>query len=401
MKLFHENKTPKEEMETRIGALQAALSKANIDAAIIVQNADLFYFSGTIQRGYLLIPSHGDPVFAVTGDISRVKRESSIEKIERITSLKEIPAICSGVLPSSQPYTLGLELDVLPVSLYNRICSIFQNSRPVDISSIIRNIRMIKTPYEIDKIRASATIFAEAISHLPQILKPGMTEVDLESELIRMARRRSHFGAIRIREFNQEGHYGHVLAGPRGAVPSMMNSPTGGLGPTPAFGYGASYCPIEENSPILIDLCFGIEGYIADQTRTAVIGKLPDFLLEAYERLLSLKKEIEKQLHPGAICEEIYFKALEIAETKGLSDNFMGHGPLRPKFIGHGIGLELDEWPVLGKGFRAALEPGMVLAFEPKLIFPEIGAIGLEDDYVITEDGYEKITPLDESIISV
>ena len=401
MKLFHENKTPKVEIGARIVALQAALTRANIDAAVIVQNADLFYFTGTIQKGYLLVPSQGNPVFAVTGDLDRVKAESSIEAIEPIASLKEIPAICYRIFPSSQPHTIGLEFDVIPVSLYNRICSVFKSSRPVDISPIIRNIRMVKSPYEIDKIKGSATIFAEAISHLPQFLKPGMTEVALQSELVRLGRYRSHFGAHRVRGFNQESYYGHVLAGPRGAVPSMVNSPTGGLGSTPAFGYGAGHWPIEENSPILIDLCFGIDGYLADQTRTAVIGKLPSSLLSAYEKLLVVKKEIEELLRPGAICEEIYFHALEKAEALNLGENFMGHGPRRARFIGHGIGLEMDEWPVIAKGFRSALAPGMVLALEPKLIFPGIGAIGLEDNYIITEKGCENITPLDESIIEV
>ncbi len=400
-KEFHDRKTPKPEIEARISALKQALAEREVDLAIIVQNADLFYFTGTIQRGYLLVPQKGDPLFAVTGNIDRVREESSLEAIEAISSLKDLGELCSQMFGSSRPGTLGLEFDVLPVSFFNRISALFPSSRPVDISSAIKKIRMIKSPYEIEKIKVSATILPEALSHLPEILKPGMTEVGLQSEIIRIARRRSHFGAHRVRGFNQESYYGHVLAGPRGAVPSMVNSPTGGLGSTPAFGYGAGHWPIEVNSPVLIDLCFGIDGYLSDQTRTAVVGKLSPSLVQAYGKILSLKREIEKLLRPGAICEEVYFQVFGKAEELGLAENFMGFGQRRARFVGHGIGLEMDEWPVIGRGFKVTLAPGMVLALEPKAVFPGLGAIGLEDNYVITETGCENITPLDESIIEL
>jgi len=400
MELSIKRKTPRKEIKARISTFQEALMQLEVDLAIVVQNADLFYFSGTIQGGYLLIPMEGEPVFAATGDAHRIEQESGIDKIVPITGIKEIPGLCKEIL-RLEPRTVGLEFDVLPVSLYHRVCALLHGCSAVDVSNSIRKIRMLKSSYEINKIRESAMIYGEALSHLPEILRPGITEVDLESELVRLARRRSHFGAHRVRGFNQESYYGHVLAGPRGAVPSMLKSPTGGLGSTPAFGYGSGHWAIEENSPILIDMCFGIDGYLADQTRTAVIGKLPASLNSAYEKLLTLKKEIEGLLRPGAICEEVYFQALDKAESLGLTKNFMGAGERKARFVGHGIGLEMDEWPVIGKGFRTALAPGMVLAVEPKLIFHGIGAIGLEDNYVITEEGCENLTPLDECIIEI
>ncbi len=394
---FHDRKTPGQEIEKRISALKQALEQARVDLAVVVQSVDLFYFTGTIQRGYLLVPREGNPLFAVTGNLDRVREESAIGAIEPISSLKDVPRLCSHMSIGSQPSTLGLEFDVLPVSIFNRITALFPSARPVDISSAIKTIRMVKSPYEIEKIRASATILPEALSHLPDVVRQGMTEVELQSEIIKIARRRSHFGAHRVRGFNQESYYGHVLAGARGAVPSMINSPTGGLGSTPAFGYGAGHWPIDVNSPILIDLCFGIDGYLSDQTRTAVVGKLPRPLAQAYEQILVIKTEIEKLLRPGAICEEIYFHVLEKAEGLGIAENFMGFGQRRARFVGHGIGLEMDEWPVIGKGFQVRLAPGV----EPKAVFPGLGAIGLEDNYVITEAGYENITPMDESIIEV
>ncbi|MBW1731359.1 MAG: aminopeptidase P family protein [Deltaproteobacteria bacterium] len=394
--------TPKEEIHARIQTLQKELARASMDMAIIAQNADLFYFSGTIQRGYLLVAQEGEPVFAATGDIGRIRQEAGIDKVECIYGLKDIPNLCIKLLSVPEhAITIGLEYDVLPVSLFKRFESIFPSAHFKDISSSIRKIRMVKSPYEVEKIRESASIFSDAMASLPKILKEGMTEVDLESEIIRIGRRRSHFGTLRSRGFNQETYYGHVISGPRGAIPSFLNSPTGGLGSSPAFGHGAGHWPIERNTPILIDLCFGVDGYLADQTRTAVLGRLPSDLERAYDRLLLLKRELEASLRPGAISEDIYHHALEKADALGIGEYFMGVGTRRAKFVGHGIGLEIDEWPVIGKGSQIILVPGMVIALEPKLIFPGIGAIGIEDNYVITETGFEKLTPLNESIIMV
>jgi len=392
---------PGQEIEGRIMRFQKLLSEAQVDAAIVIQNADLFYFSGTVQRGYLIVPASGEPVLAATGPIERIRHESPLKNIHPISGMAELVSLAAQTLGELKGLTLGVEEDVIPVSLYKRLKSSFSESRLKDISGLIRTLRMIKSPYEISLIKDSAQIFSQVMDQLPEILKPGITEVALETELIRIGRRWSHFGPLRVRAFNQEVYYGHVISGPRAAEPSYLMSPTGGLGSCPAFGQGSSFYPIEPHTPIIIDLCFGIQGYLSDQTRTASIGHLPPRLEKGYEALLEIKAKIVEMLRPGTISSTIYEKALELAKESRLSQNFMGYGVTKANFVGHGIGLEIDEWPVIGKGFSTPLAPGMVIALEPKLTFPGVGVIGLEDNYLITEDSPEKLNPLGDKIIVV
>jgi len=126
---------------------------------------------------------------------------------------------------------------------------------------------------------------------------------------------------------------------------------------------------------------------VIDQTRIAVIGRLPAELQRAYEISIAILRRAEQLMKPGNTPESVYLESLRMAEEAGLAEHFMGYGRDRAKFLGHGVGLEIDEWPVLARGFAEPLEPGMVLAVEPKFIFPGLGAVGIENTYVITKSG--------------
>jgi Xaa-Pro aminopeptidase len=126
---------------------------------------------------------------------------------------------------------------------------------------------------------------------------------------------------------------------------------------------------------------------------------LSEELKETYTFSEEILRSTEAMLKPGTIAESLYFNALEQAEAAGLSRHFMGYGQDQVKFLGHGIGLEIDEWPVLARGFRMELMPGMVLAIEPKFTFPGRGVVGIENSYLITEQGFEKLTLSREGLI--
>ena len=83
------------------------------------------------------------------------------------------------------------------------------------------------------------------------------------------------------------------------------------------------------------------------------------------------------------------------------ADFFMGHGEGQVRFIGHGIGLEIDEFPVIAPNFEGELAQGMVIAFEPKFVFPGKGVVGMEDDYVVTSSGVERLTLTDQVLIKL
>jgi Xaa-Pro aminopeptidase len=387
-----------EEIQSRIKSLQSYIRKEGMDGCLIMQNVDLFYFSGTIQKAYLFIPSEDDPILLVQKDFERAKNESPIKNIVHL----ERPRLLSQVLKKHRAHRrLGLEFDVLPVNVFNQIQKILPESEFFDISKGIKQIRMIKSPYEIELLRHSAKILDEVFEYAKKVIKPEMTEIDVESILIQFGRKRGHQGITRMRAWNQDMVNASVLSGKSGTVLTHLDVSVIGPGISPAFPQGSSFNKIEKNVPIQIDFSIAYMGYITDGTRTYAIGSLPEKLKNAYQVGLELRNEMERIAKPGLLCSEIYFLCSKIVKKRGLEDYFIGTKKDQAPFVGHGIGLEIDELPLLARGFSQPLQPGMVFAFEPKFIFPEIGVVALEDDYVVTEIGVERLTNVEDGIIYI
>jgi len=390
--------TPPEEIKDRIERLQSYLKKEKVESCLILQNVDLFYFSGTIQRSYLFIPAEGEPLLMVQKDFDRAKKESPVKNILLI----ERPRSISSILKKQGKLKrIGLEFDVLPVNQFRQLEKIFYQSEFVDISKAIKQVRMTKSPYEINQLRQSAQILDEVFEYAKRVLKPGMTEIEAESHLIELGRRRGHQGLTRMRAWNQDMVNACVLSGNSGSVLTHLDVSVIGPGISPAFPQGSSFNLIERDVPIQIDFSIAYNGYITDGARTYVIGSLPPKLMEAYEAALEIRDEMGKIAKPGVPCSDLYHLCSQIVKRRGLEDYFIGTKKNQAPFVGHGIGLEIDELPLLARGFSQPLETGMVFAFEPKFIFPEIGAVALEDDYAVTEDGIEKLTHTEDNIIVI
>jgi Xaa-Pro dipeptidase len=390
--------TPKGEIKKRIERLQAYLKKDRIESCLILQNVDLFYFSGTIQRSYLFIPEDGEPILFIQKDFDRARRESSLKNIIPI----ERPKAISHILKKEGGLKrVGLECDVLPVNVFRQLERIFPQSEFVDVSKGVKQVRMIKSPYEIEQLRHSAKILDEVFEFAKGILKLGMTEIEVESILIELGRRRGHQGITRMRAWNQDMVNASVLSGNSGAVLTHLDVSVIGPGITPAFPQGSSYNLIEKDIPVQIDFSIAYNGYITDGARTYVIGALSQKLMDAYRVILGIRAEMEHFAKPGVPCSDLYHLCSKIVKKNGLEDYFIGTKKDQAPFVGHGIGLEIDELPILARGSSHPLEVGMVFAFEPKLVFPEIGVVALEDDYVVTEDGVERLTHAEDNIIAI
>ena len=390
--------TPHEEIKKRIERLQFYLKEERVESCLILQNVDLFYFSGTIQRSYLFIPNEGEPLLMVQKDLERTGKESPLRNIIPI----ERPKAISSILKKEGGLKrIGLEFDVLPVSQFRQLEKMFPRSEFADISKAIKQVRMIKSKYEIDQLRRSAEILDEVFEYAKRVLKPGMTEIGAESHLIALGRLRGHQGLTRMRAWNQDMINACVLSGNSGSVLTHLDVSVIGPGISPAFPQGSSFNLIERDVPIQIDFSIAYQGYIADGARTYVIGTLPQRLVEAYDVALEIRNEMEKIAKPGVPCSDLYHLSSQVAKKRGLEDYFIGTKKNQAPFVGHGIGLEIDELPLLARGFPQSLEIGMVFAFEPKFIFPEIGAVALEDDYAVTEKGVEKLTYADDKIIVI
>lgn len=382
--------TPPAEIDARIEALQRALVRRGLDAALVLQKSDLFYFSGTIQQATLYVPADGAPVLMVNRNFDRGRAESPIEHIVPLPSPSRIPAILKD-LGLRAPGTVGFELDVLPVNLFRKYCEVLPEVEPSDVSTEIRLIRAVKSPFEIDLIREASRRSDQVAGLLPGLIRAGMTEIELAGRVEAEARRLGHQGIVRMRLWGGELFYGHLLSGASGGVPSYHSSPTGGSGVNPAVAQGAGERVIGRNEPVMLDYVFAYRGYISDHTRLFSLGPIEDDLQRAHGAMLALQEEIRQRAVPGVASGAIYDFASDWVTEHGYADHFMGASSERVRFVGHGVGLELDEFPFLNAGQTLPLQAGMVVAVEPKLVFPGRGVVGIENTHLVTSAGLEQL----------
>lgn len=391
--------TPRNEILSRIARFQKLLQDSEIAGALISQNADLFYFAGTIQRSFLFIPAQGKPILAVHRDLDRALRESRLNLIVPLRNSHQLNQVLSDFNYPVQG-RVGLEMDVLPVRHYFALCRDFPRANFLDVSELIRKARVIKSEYEISQIRKSCEILGQVMQEVQRSVRYGMTELEVDSTVRALARRLGDQGCLRLRGYNQE-MFGHVFSGKRATLPSFLDAPLGGLGTTPAIAQGASFSTIALNEPLIIDFCVGVNGYIADMTRTFVVGELSQELQKAYSFVKELKQFMEHWVRPGQHCSSLYKEVVKLARREGYQDYFMGYRGHQVTFVGHGIGLEIDEYPLIAPNFHQEFEENMVFAFEPKLVFPDVGAVGVEDDYLVTGGGVERLTTYDDRVLAI
>ncbi|MBT7261660.1 MAG: aminopeptidase P family protein, partial [Desulfobacula sp.] len=323
--------------------------------------------------------------------------ESGIDRVVSLVSPKEIPETILS-FGYGLPKTLGLEMDVLSANQYIVFQQIFSQAAIVDISLQIRLQRAVKSDYEIGLMRKAAQMADKLAAKVPDIIKPGMSEIEFAGLLEAHARSLGHQGLIRMRMWDNDLFYGHIMAGPGAAVPSCFASPTGGMGVNPSIAQGPGFNLIKRNEPILVDYVFALNGYLSDHTRIYCIGNLFDDLLSAHDVMLEIQEKVKQKAIPGSISGQLYDMMMSQAYDYGYKDYFMGAGDRKIRFAGHGLGLELDEFPFIAKGQTLALEKGMMIALEPKVVFPEKGVVGIENTLLVTDNGLESLTTFSDKI---
>ena len=392
--------TPIEEIENRLIRIRAGMKKQGIEALLVIQKMNFYYLSGTTQDGLLLVPLEGKPLLMIKRELERAKVESPLKEIVSLKSIREIPSLIqshTGKIPKS----LGLELDVLPVRDYFKFQELFPGTKFIDASQILREARKIKSPFEIDLMRKAGEIGKKVYQEGRRILKEGMTEIGFGGLLEATGKRYGHEGLLRVRSLNYEAYTWHVLSGLTGGIVSQSDSPMGGLGLSPAFPVGASLKVMRAHEPILVDFGTCFHGYQADETRMFSIGKMEQKFIDAFNACKEIHDAVLEETRPGADCEAIFMKTLKLAEKLGYKDSYLGPSGLQTRFIGHGIGLELNELPFIAQGQSYPLEEGMTFAVEPKIVFPGEGSAGLENTVAVTRKGYEILTPAEQEIFQV
>ena len=372
--------------------MQKELKEMGMDACLLSVDVNLFYTTGRIYGGYFYLPTEGKPWFFV-------KRPNGLsgEQVVYIRMPEEIPVILADA-GLQRPEHLLLELDELSYNETQRLMKAWMPTVVGNGTLFMRMMRRIKTPMEIEQFRIAARKHEATYREIPACYRPGMTDLELQFEIELRMRRNGSMGLFRAFGPNMDIFMGSLLTGENAETPSPFDFALGGEGVNAACPLGANGTPLTEGMAVMIDMAGNYTPYMTDMTRVFSFGKLPEEAYRAHQVALEIQEAVKAQIKPGTPCSELYRIAAEKAQQAGLAANFMGTRQ-QAKFVGHGIGLQINELPVLTPRSKDALQANMVFALEPKFVLPGIGAVGIENCFLVTEDGGEQLTLAPEEII--
>lgn len=365
-----------------------------MDACLLANGVNIFYTTGRMYNGYFYLPVEGEPCFFV-------KRPGgySGERVRYIRKPEEIVGHLEA-LGQPRPARLMLEADELTYNEYLRLRAIFSPGREGNATAMLRQVRRVKTPWEIGQLRLSASRHAAVYAEIKACYRPGMTDLEFQSEIELRMRRHGSIGLFRAFGANMDIFMGSILAGDNAQTPSPFDFALGGGGMNDACPLGANGTPLREGMAVMVDMAGNYTAYITDMTRVFAVGQLPHEAYRAHQVALEIQSAIEGMAKPGVACADLYMKALEIVKAAGLEEYFMGT-KLQAKFVGHGIGLQINELPVLTPRSKEVLLENMVFALEPKFVIPGVGAVGVENSFLVKAAGLEKLTLFPEEIIQL
>jgi Xaa-Pro aminopeptidase len=388
---------PPKEISHRISRLQQKLVNTSLNGAIILDGINMFYYTGTIQQGALVVPTEGEAVFCIRRSFERAEKETPIKTLVRLKNLGELP----GVLKEHgyQTARLGLDETTVTVSMLKKISKVFPQVRFQDISLTLAMIRSVKSDYEVGLIREAGNRHQEIYDEIPNLIQEGMTEWELGSAIHGNMLRLGYTGIGRLAAFNSEFFAGVISFGESGNYPTASSGPGGLVGLSPAFPCLGGARRLKKGDPIFIDTGFSYKGYFTDKTRIFALGPPPQAAVDAHKICLEIQEAVRCRLRPGAVGSEIFEEVYRTEVTpRKFEENFMGFGSNQVPFLGHGIGLMIDEFPVIARNTEFPLERGTVIAVEPKKGLEGIGLVGVENTFLVTEHGGEKLTPGSDEI---
>ncbi|MCL6591752.1 MAG: Xaa-Pro peptidase family protein [Firmicutes bacterium] len=378
------------EYRERIQRLQSLLLEKEIDLAVLNLNSDLYYYTGSVLPLYLLVPAAGAPLSLARKGVEQARNQAAHLQVEAFNNTRDLTRIIDQY--GLKGRRIGFTLDTSAYATVQRWLQLFEAPAPVDLSSEVRYLRMVKSETEIAIQRRAGRVMAGVPQLVKSGFRPGMTELELSALVENYFRLHGHAALVRCRREGSEMNFGVCAAGLNSLAGTKFDGICAGVGLSLAAPYGANDTPIPQGVPVILDYAFNLDGYHLDQTRMFCWGTPQDAALEAYEAMIKIENEIIASLRPGGEWSEIYDKSAALAAKMGYGAEFMGLGPEKVKFVGHGVGLELDEPPFLAPKMEQRLAAGMVVAVEPKVALPGIGVIGIEDTLAIRETGPEMLT---------
>lgn len=385
---------PREEASLRIDRLHKAMAGAGIDGLLVADNADIFYLTGRVYAGFAYIPAGMAPLWFV-------RRPVELEG-DGVVYIRKPEDMASHIVAAglAMPRRLGLELDILSFNQAERLRSVFPGAECVDTTPMMRAMRAVKTDFEVEQMRLSGLKHEQVYRKIPKLYRVGMTDVELQVEIERISRLEGCLGVFRISGQSMEIYMGNVLAGRNADVPAPYDFAMGGRGLDPSIPGGAAGEEIKEHNAVMVDLNGNFTGYMTDMTRVFAVGSLPQEAVDAHRCSIDICRAFEREARPGVEARTLYEMCADMARERGLERYFMGHRQ-HAGFVGHGVGIEVNEWPVIAPRSRQILERNNTIALEPKFVIPEVGAVGIENTYVIEDTGARSLTNAPEEIVQL
>ena len=381
---------PASELEARLERFRRAMDAAHPgwEMAAVNHKVAMYYFTGTIQEGVLLIRPQ-DAVFWVRRSVERACNESHFSDIRPMHSFREAAAFYG-----SAPKVMYVETKKATLDWERMLHKYFAFEELGSFDSVLQDLRMVKSEYELKQMEQSGAIHETVLDIVaPKLIHGGISEAQLAIALYsEMVQRGSH-GTARFNQALGEEAVGIASFGKSGLVRTGFDGPGGTDGTCIAVqSIGNAFRKLQPGRLVYLDIPCGFDGYHTDKTVVYYYGDLAKdeqskHLMEAQQRCLELEQEVVRLMVPGEPIENLYLRTMDKFDNI-YGDAFMNGG----KFLGHSIGLVMDEAPAIAKGFKQPLQPGMTFAVEPKIALPGLGMVGTENTYVVTENGARSLT---------
>ena len=388
-----------ENLNKRISQLQEEFRQKGIDLCLLLYSRDILYYAGTTAPGVLLITPEKAILFVRRG-YEFAKEEATVKSVVKGGSLEEVQSYLKK--SGFKKGVMGIELDIIPANLYLKLTTLFPVFQPVNISPIILNQRMVKDSEVLDYMRQSTAIADCGHRRTLEVLKEGMTELELATEVEAALRRNGHEGLLPMRRFDARVLYGFISSGENlTKFPGFVNVAQG-IGVSKAYRVSASQREIKRGDLVMVDVTGCYHGYITDIARPYVIGKATEMQKEVFFHLNQVAEKIFDSVRDGLSVKELYSIGLSEAEKTPYSSYFMGYDEeVRGRFIGHGLGLELDEPPILGPEDETIIKENMTFSIEINTIVPQFGAIKIEEDIIVKKKGCELLSRIERKLFEV
>ena len=405
---------PIEEVQLRISSCRANLQQlavqmkdsgtASPTGLLVASKLNIYYFTGTLGTGLLWIPLEGDPVLMLRKGLERGQVESPLARIEAFHTYRDVPAICRQA-GSPLAGTVAIEMSGMTWAAASMLQQRLPGIHFISGDTVINRCRMIKSNWELNKLRLCGERHHHCMCHLlPECLTPGMSEREIGVKAWDIFLNHGHGGVIRLSSQGDETFLGNISAGLSGLYPTGFDGPLGVRGMHPALPYLGDAGTIWQRGQILtLDIGFNLEGYNTDKTQTFWGGPapVPGQVAEAHAVCVEIQNNAAKRLKPGTRPSDIWRATLDDVGATPFAETFMGLGADRVRFLGHGIGLNVAEQPVIADRFDEPLEQQMVMALEPKIALPGVGMVGVENTFLITPEGGVSLTGNDPALITI